>query len=89
MGRTKKVGRTGRFGARYGATVRKRVRMIENKTYKPHKCPRCSTPKVKRVGLGIWKCKKCDYTFTGGCWVPVTDAGKMITRVTKSISSRT
>jgi large subunit ribosomal protein L37Ae len=88
MGNTKKVGRTGRFGARYGSTVRKRVRMIEAKTYRPHKCPRCYTAKVRRIGLGIWKCKKCNYTFAGGCWIPTTDAGKMITRVIKSDKSK-
>ena len=89
MGRTKKVGTTGRFGARYGATIRKRVRAIESKTYKPHKCPNCLSPKVKRVGLGIWECKKCGYKFAGGSWAPVTDAGKTTARITKSIRART
>ncbi|MHA1754596.1 MAG: 50S ribosomal protein L37ae [Candidatus Odinarchaeia archaeon] len=89
MGKTKKVGTTGRFGARYGSTIRKRVRMIESKTYRPHKCPRCLTPRVKRIGLGIWQCKKCNLKFAGGCWVPVTDAGKAISRIAKSIKART
>ncbi|MHA1238604.1 MAG: 50S ribosomal protein L37ae [Candidatus Odinarchaeia archaeon] len=89
MGRTKKVGVTGRFGPRYGSTIRKRVREIEEKTLRPHKCPSCASLKVKKVSVGVWACRKCGYTFAGGAWIPQTDAGKTIMRVTKSIQSLT
>ncbi|MCS7097078.1 MAG: 50S ribosomal protein L37ae [Candidatus Methanomethylicia archaeon] len=66
-----KVGPTGRFGARYGATIRARVRDIELLMRSDHKCPRClSIGKVKRISVGIWTCKKCGYTFTGGAYAP-------------------
>ncbi len=77
MGRTKVVGSAGRFGARYGATLRKKVALIEKKTRGPHRCPRCRTlGTVKRVSIGIWTCRKCGYTFAGGAWVPRTAMGK-------------
>ena len=42
MPKTKKVGSTGRYGARYGSTIRKRVRQIEEKSKAVYKCPVCS-----------------------------------------------
>jgi len=89
MGGTKKVGSAGRFGARYGVKIRKLISRLEAKTRSPHKCPRCSTPKVKRIGLGIWQCKKCNYKFAGGCWLPQTDTGKLITRMSKASQTET
>ncbi len=87
--RTKKVGITGRFGARYGSTIRKRVRKIEERMKQPHKCPQCRTKAVRRISVGIWKCRKCDYTFSGGAYVPETSEGKKIARITKREQSKT
>ncbi|MHA1972354.1 MAG: 50S ribosomal protein L37ae [Candidatus Hodarchaeales archaeon] len=87
MGRTKKVGSTGRFGTRYGATIRKRVRKIENIMKSPHKCPSCDSLKVKRVSIGIWECSFCGYRFTGGSWAPETPGGKIAKRTAKRLSS--
>ncbi|WXG42890.1 MAG: 50S ribosomal protein L37ae [Promethearchaeati archaeon SRVP18_Atabeyarchaeia-1] len=70
MGRTKKAGTTGRFGSRYGATVRKRVKEIEKEQKSYHKCPNCETRALRRVAVGIWQCKKCNMTFAGGAWKP-------------------
>lgn len=77
MGRTKKVGPAGRFGARYGATVRGRFAKIETTEKMLTKCPHCQTKAVRRVSTGIWACRKCGYTFTGGAWIPATDAQKI------------
>lgn len=60
MGKTKKVGSTGRFGARYGKTIRKKVLEIEKKQKKIYKCPSCHYIKLKRLSAGIWQCRKCD-----------------------------
>ncbi|RLE98031.1 MAG: 50S ribosomal protein L37ae [Thermoprotei archaeon] len=80
MRRTKVVGSAGRFGARYGATLRRKVALIEAKMRGPHRCPRCYTRgKVRRISVGIWKCFKCGYTFAGGAWVPRTELGKTFT----------
>lgn len=78
MGRTKKVGRAGRFGARYGVTLRQRVAKIEANMKMLHKCPSCQTKAVRRVSTGIWTCRKCGHTYTGGAYVPATDAQKIL-----------
>lgn len=80
MGRTKVVGTAGRFGARYGMTIRHKVAAIEAKMRGPHRCPRCLTRgTVRRANIGIWACRKCGYTFAGGAWTPRTELGKTFT----------
>jgi len=78
MGRTKVVGPAGRYGARYGSTLRKKVALIERKMRdKSIRCPFCRTPgKLKRIAFGIWQCRKCGTIFTGGAYVPRTILGK-------------
>jgi large subunit ribosomal protein L37Ae len=39
--------------------------------------------KVKRESVGVWKCKKCDYTFTGGAYTPTTKLGVIAKRAAK------
>lgn len=73
---TKKVGSTGRFGTRYGARLRKRVREIEANSKIRHRCPRCRLVKVEQKSVGIWECRKCEYKFAGGAWEPQTNTGK-------------
>ncbi len=88
LGRTKKVGITGRFGPRYGAIVRKRVKKVEERMKAPHKCPQCRTKSVKRISIGIWRCKKCKIVFSGGAWIPMTDEGKKAFRTIKRVRSQ-
>ena len=64
MARTKKVGITGRFGARYGRKAKRQVKKIEENMKKKHVCPKCDRPYVKRVSAGIWECKKCGTEVT-------------------------
>jgi large subunit ribosomal protein L37Ae len=80
LARTKKVGSTGRFGARYGAKLRRRVLDIEKKASEPNRCPACATRALKREAVGLWKCTKCNLLFAGGAYVPYTDAGKAAKR---------
>ncbi len=67
---TKKVGTAGRFGPRYGRTIRQKVTEIEKKQKRKHKCPYCNYFKVKRVSVGIWQCKKCNTKFAGKAYEP-------------------
>jgi large subunit ribosomal protein L37Ae len=67
---TKKVGSTGRFGPRYGVSVRRRVGSVEKKQKQKHECPSCSKINVKRVSTGIFKCSSCDYQFASGAYYP-------------------
>jgi large subunit ribosomal protein L37Ae len=81
--RTKKVGPTRGFGPRYGATVRKRYIKVITELKKRHKCPQCGFSQVKRVSVGVWECRKCGYTFTGGAYTPTTKLGVIARRVAK------
>ena len=60
-----KLGSVKRFGARYGRKSKLKFSKIETEQRKLHKCPYCSKIAVKRVAIGIWKCRKCNAKFTG------------------------
>lgn len=62
---TKKVGLTGRFGSRYGVTLKQKFKVIEEKQKAKYECPACSGISVCRVAKGIWSCGKCMHTFAG------------------------
>lgn len=81
--RTKKVGSTGRYQARYGVKSRTRVRIIENQQLMKHLCPSCGQKKVKRTSTSIWECKKCGVKFAGGAYLPSTEAGENLDKIMK------
>ncbi len=83
VGKTKKVGLARGLGVRYGSTVRKRYIKVVAELRKPHSCPQCGLPRVKRESVGVWKCRKCGYTFTGGAYTPTTKLGIVAKRVAK------
>ncbi|UCE96364.1 MAG: 50S ribosomal protein L37ae [Candidatus Bathyarchaeota archaeon] len=87
MGRTKKIGPTGGLKARYGATVRKRYIEVVTELKKKHRCPQCNFVAVKRQSVGIWRCKKCGLTFTGGAYTPSTKLGVTAKRAAKGLST--
>lgn len=60
-----KLGSVKRFGARYGRKPKLKFSKIESEQRKLHKCPYCNKIAVKRVAVGIWRCKKCNAKFAG------------------------
>ena len=72
--RTKKVGITGKYGTRYGASLRKIVKRYEIQQRARYMCTFCGKENVKREAGGIWKCKSktCQRTIAGGCWTLTT-----------------
>ncbi len=74
----KKVSSAGRYGARYGLGIRKRIIKIEDKQKLQEPCPRCGFRKVKRTAAGIFLCKKCNAKFAGGAYFPSTLTGKIV-----------
>ncbi|HLC96882.1 MAG TPA: 50S ribosomal protein L37ae [Candidatus Nanoarchaeia archaeon] len=65
MAETRNISSTKRFGPRYGRKTKQRFGVIEAEQRKLHKCPYCNCVKVKRVAMGIWKCRKCGAKFAG------------------------
>ncbi|CAO3651399.1 unnamed protein product [Mucor hiemalis] len=66
--RTKKVGITGKYGTRYGASLRKTVKKMEITQHSKYTCTFCGKDAVKRTAVGIWKCKGCKKTMAGGAY---------------------
>jgi large subunit ribosomal protein L37Ae len=66
--RTKKVGITGKYGTRYGATLRKLMRKIEVSQHSTYRCAFCGKDSVKRSCVGIWDCRSCKKTIAGGAY---------------------
>lgn len=71
MGRTKVVGIAGRFGARYGASLRKKWKEVMERRYSLYQCPYCyNTVRFERIAFGIWKCPKCKTVWAGASYTP-------------------
>jgi len=85
MVKMKKVGPTRGLGPRYGSSVRKRYIKVMAEMKKPHKCPQCGFPRVKRESVGVWKCRKCGFKYTGGAYTPVTKLGVIAKRSAKGL----
>jgi len=83
--RKTKVGATRGLGSRYGSTVRKRYAKVLSEMKKPHRCPQCDSTSVQRESVGIWTCRKCGLTFTGGAYTPVTKLGIVAKRAAKGL----
>ena len=73
--KTRKVGSSGRFGARYGLKLRKQIKTVEDFSKQDHKCPYCNRITVKRLSAGIYECSKCESKFTGRAYAPGIDHG--------------
>jgi len=65
----KKTKSAGRFGARYGRSVRAKIVEVESKQRKKQKCPLCGRLGAKRLSKGIWKCSKCNKKFASNTYV--------------------
>ena len=67
----KSKGTAGRYGTKFGRTLREKVSNIEKKSRGKYKCPYCSKQnKVKRVAYGIWQCRSCEKKFIGKAYTP-------------------
>lgn len=66
--RTKKVGICGKYGTRYGATLRKLLKKIEVTQHSKYTCSFCGKDAVKRQVTGIWNCSGCRKSVAGGAY---------------------
>lgn len=65
---------------RGGFSLRKKESGIRAALKELYECSQCKAQRVKRVSAGIWRCKKCGYTFAGGAYRPSTELGKLAAR---------
>ncbi|EKX54074.1 large subunit ribosomal protein L37Ae, cytoplasmic [Guillardia theta CCMP2712] len=65
---TKKVHITGKYGTRYGASLRKQIKKIEITQHAKYTCSFCGKDSVKRQAVGIWKCASCKKCIAGGAY---------------------
>ncbi|CAM6031292.1 unnamed protein product, partial [Sphagnum compactum] len=67
--RTKKAGIVGKYGTRYGASLRKQIKKIEITQHSKYICSFCGKNSVKRTAVGIWECRRCHKVVAGGAWI--------------------
>jgi len=70
--RTKKVGIVGKYGTRFGASLRKQVKKMEITQHATYTCTFCGKDTVKRACVGIWNCRACKKVVVGGAYTLAT-----------------
>lgn len=70
--RTKKAGITGKYGVRYGSSLRKQVKKMEVSQHSKYTCVFCGKDSVKRSVVGIWNCGSCGKSTAGGAYILAT-----------------
>ena len=70
--RTKKAGITGKYGVRYGSSLRKVVKKMEVSQHSKYTCVFCGKDSTKRSVVGIWKCGGCGKIIAGGAYILAT-----------------
>ncbi|PSN84629.1 hypothetical protein B9Q13_05035 [Candidatus Marsarchaeota G2 archaeon ECH_B_SAG-G16] len=71
MGKTKVVKETGRYGARYGMSLRRRMLKILSERNKKVNCPKCGKiVRMRKLSVGVWKCPRCNYCYAGQAYSP-------------------
>eukprot|EP00127_Corallochytrium_limacisporum_P001917 Clim_evm72s88 gene=Clim_evmTU72s88 len=76
--RTRKVGIVGKYGTRYGSSLRKIVKKMEVTQHAKYTCSFCGKDALKRTVVGVWHCKGCRKTIAGGAWTPGTTAAATV-----------
>ena len=66
--RTKKAGICGKYGTRYGSSLRKVIKKMEVSQHSRFLCDFCGKYAVKRTAVGIWECKPCHVVKAGGAY---------------------
>lgn len=78
--RTKKASMTGRYGPRYGVSIRRRVLEVETRQRGRHPCPKCAAKALQRVSTSLWECRKCGHKYAGGAYIPETPVFRTVDR---------
>merc|ERR1711879_1087561 len=68
----------GKYGTRYGASLRKPIKRMEVSQHKRYTNPYTGGDTLKRHSVGIWECKKSGVKISGGAYVPETVTAKTV-----------
>ena len=72
------MGITGKFGTRYGASIRKVLRKIEVSQHSKFVSPFSGKLSMKREVVGIWKCTHTKKKYAGGAYMLTTPAATTV-----------
>ncbi|CAF0950499.1 unnamed protein product [Adineta ricciae] len=72
------LGIVGKYGTRYGASLRKMVKKMEITQHSKYTCSFCGKDNMKRSCVGIWKCRSCQKTVAGGAYVYSTSTAAAV-----------
>jgi large subunit ribosomal protein L37Ae len=86
---TKKAGIVGKYGTRYGGTLRKVIKKMEVTQHATYNCSFCGKNSVKRQATGVWKCSRCKKTMAGGSYVLSTAAAVTVRTAVSRIQKAT
>lgn len=87
--RTRKVGVVGKYGTRYGASLRKQIKKIEVSQHARYTCWFCGKDAMKRSAVGIWNCKACKKVVAGGAWAVNTQAAATVRSTVRRLREAT
>ncbi|KAJ9058188.1 60S ribosomal protein L43 [Entomophthora muscae] len=79
------VGVVGKYGTRYGASLRKIVKKMEITQHAKYTCTFCGKDTVKRRAVGIWECRACKKVLAGGAWTVSTTAAATVRSATRRL----
>ncbi len=87
--RTKKAGIVGKYGTRYGASLRKQIKKMEVSQHSKFFCEFCGKFAVKRKAVGIWGCKDCGKVKAGGAYTLNTPSAVTVRSTIRRLREQT
>ncbi|XP_010418664.1 PREDICTED: 60S ribosomal protein L37a-1-like, partial [Camelina sativa] len=87
--RTKKAGIVGKYGTRYGASLRKQIKKMEVSQHSKYFCEFCGKYAVKRKAVGIWGCKDCGKVKAGGAYTMNTASAVTVRSTIRRLREQT
>ncbi|VFQ79088.1 unnamed protein product [Cuscuta campestris] len=87
--RTKKAGIVGKYGTRYGASLRKQIKKMEISQHMKYDCEFCGKCAVKRKAVGIWGCKDCGKVKAGGAYILNTSSSVTVRSTIRRLREQT
>ena len=83
------AGIVGKYGTRYGASLRKVVKKQEVSQHSKFFCDFCGKYAMKRQAVGIWKCAGCKKTKAGGAYTLNTSAAVTVRSTIRRLRENT